>query len=66
MRLKLRWRDNIDFIVGVLQNSLTKENILESKTLALQEFIRVLPNWMQPYAAFIFVAYLFFHGTAKL
>jgi len=64
--------DNISFIIEMMQNSLTKENILESKTtliagiIALQELIKILPESFQPYAAIIFIAFLFFHGVTKI
>lgn len=72
MKLKTEWKDNIEFIIEAIQNSLTKENITESKTtlvagvIALQEFIKILPESFQPYAAIIFIGFLFFHGVTKI
>lgn len=72
MKIKKAWRDRLDYIVECLQNSLSHENIIESKTtfiagiLAIQEVSKALPESIRVYLMVVFIAYMFFHGVTKL
>jgi len=72
MKLKREWKDNLAFFINAIQNSLTKENIIDSKTtfiagiLAIGEISNLLPESIRIYLVVVFIAYMFFHGVTKL